>query len=106
MKLYNEMKEAMREVINAENAAKAWNMEARALMKNVDTIARAAQKIDPEVRELSIMEIRAKLREELMTEANAAAEPTDPDDYLTREVLNEDPAEPAEEPEPCTAGAM
>ena len=100
MKLYNEMKEAMQEVLNAENAAKAWAMEARALMKNVDTIARAAQKIDPEAKAMTIMEIRAKLREDLLAEAEAATEPveaTDPDEYLERETATSEPA---------TAGAM
>lgn len=77
MKLYNEMKEAMQEVMNAEANARAWNQEARALMKNVDTIARAAQKIDPEAREMTIMEIRAKLRADLTPKAEEAeaAEP-------------------------------
>lgn len=96
MKLYNEMKEAMKEVLNAENASKAWAIEARALMKNVDTIARAAQKIDPEAKELSIMEIRAKLRADLMAEVEAAAEPTDPDNYLERETATAEPVNATE----------
>lgn len=79
MKLYNEMKEAMQEVMNAEANARAWNQEARALMKDVDVLIRAAQKIDPEAAKLPIQQIRAMLRDDLTPKAEEAeADSTEP----------------------------
>lgn len=99
MKLYNEMREAMSEVMKAEANARAWAQEARALMKDVDVIIRAAQKIDPEARKLNIQEIRSMLRDDL-TPGEADAPEADETEPATED-------EPTDEiPEPATAGTM
>lgn len=103
MKLYNEIKEAMQEVMNAEANARAWQQEARSLMKNVDTIIRAAQKIDPEAAALTIPEIKKQLREDLTAEPEAAeAGQPDPEEIEQEAHCPDpeevDPEEPTEAP--------
>lgn len=80
MKLYEEIKAAMSEVMEAEQGAKAWAIEARTRMKSVDVIIRAAQKIDPEAAKLGLNEIKAMVRADLTPETVTAVDPAEPED--------------------------
>ena len=64
MKLYNEIKAEMKNVIEAENNAASWKREADARMKDVGALIVAAQKVNKDVtidRKELIAEIRADL---------------------------------------------
>lgn len=92
MKLYEEIKAAMSEVMEAEQNAKAWAIEARTRMKSVDVIIRAAQKIDPEAAKLGLNEIKGMVRADL----TPPTESTDPDEYLERETATAEPVNATE----------
>ena len=105
MKLYNEIKNEVRNVMEAESNSLAWKQEARNRMKDVNALITAAEKVnkDDEGKSIKIdrVELVKKIRAEIEAE-NAAAteEPTDPDAYMTREVENgEETAETPEAPE-------
>ena len=67
IKLYENMKEAMASVIEAENNANAWRVEARNRMKDVNILIAAEKKINKDT-EINPKEIIAKIREELAPE--------------------------------------
>ena len=74
MKLRNEIKDAMRAVLTAEENAAAWKEESRAKMKKVNIIIAAEEKrsetkID---RKELIAEIRKELSEETAEPTNTA----------------------------------
>lgn len=84
MKLYAEIKNEMRSVLEAEANALAWKAEAKFRMRDVSTLIAAAKKVNKDV-EINAKELIAKVRAELEAEAaeNAeAVEAGDPDsDY-------------------------
>ena len=77
MRLYNEIKTEMQNVLDAENNAAAWKAEARNRMKDVNALIVAAQKVNKDLtidRAELVKEIREYLTEEHV--------PTDPDAYM------------------------
>lgn len=86
MRLYNEIKTEMQNVLDAENNAAAWKAEARNRMKDVNALIVAAQKVN---KDLTID--RAELVKEIREDLTNTEEPTDPDAYMYGET--EVPAE-------------
>lgn len=85
IKLYNEIKAELLNVIDAENAAAAWKQEARNRMKDVSALIVAAKKVNKET-EIDAKTLIDFIREEIAAEnEEEPAEPTDPDAYMDRE---------------------
>lgn len=83
MRLYNEIKAEMLNVIDAEDNAAAWKKEAAIRMKDVNALIVAAQKVNKEItidRKALIQQIRDEI-----TAETEPMEPADPDAYLYRE---------------------
>lgn len=103
MKLYNEIKEAMATVMEAENNSKAWKQEANNRMKDVRLLINTSLKIttfpqdaEGNVQAPSVNEIIAQVREELTAPVNEA----DPDqEYIDELKQNHPDQEPQEDPE-------
>ena len=68
MRLYNEIKVEMENVLEAENNSKAWKDEARVRMKDVNALIIAAQKVNKDM-EIDRAELIKEIREELAAEA-------------------------------------
>lgn len=67
MRLYEEIKNEMRNVIEAEENSKAWKIEARIRMKDVDALITAARKVNKGM-EIDKATLIATIREELAAE--------------------------------------
>ena len=76
MKLYGEIKNEMRSVLEAEANALAWRAEARFRMRDVNTLIAAAKKVNKDI-EINAKELVATIRDELEAEAEANAEAVD-----------------------------
>ena len=74
MKLYNEIKAEMKNVIEAENNAAAWKREAAARMKNVGALIVAAQKVNKDIT-IDRKELIAEIRVDLNPEPEGKTEP-------------------------------
>lgn len=99
MKLYNEIKNEVRNVMEAEANSLAWKQEARTRMKDVTALITAAKKVNKDI-EIDGVELVKKIRAEIENEnENAAAnlEPTDPDGYMKEEFASEAPVSPEAE---------
>lgn len=101
MKLYNEIKEAMATVLEAENNSKAWKQEANNRMKDVRLLINTALKITPFPKDAegnvlapSVNDIISQVREELTAPANEA----DPDQEYIDEFKQDHPE--ANQPDP------
>lgn len=73
MRLYEEIKIEMENVLEAENNSKAWRDEARVRMRDVNALIVAAQKVNKDMtidRAELIKEIRADLTEADVPEAD------------------------------------
>lgn len=89
MKLYNEIKEAMVTVLEAENNSKAWKQEANNRMKDVRLLINTSLKISnfPEGEAPSVNDIISQVREELTAPVNEA----DPDQEYIDEFKQDHP---------------
>ena len=76
IKLYNEIKEAVSVVMEAEANAAAWKQEARERMKNVNTLIAAAKKIN-KGQEIDANELIEKIRAELTPAETPEENPAD-----------------------------
>ena len=85
MKFYNEIKNEIRNVIEAEENSAAWKLEARNRMKDVNALITAAKKVNKEI-EIDAVELVKVIRAEIAAEKEAAQEATDPDAYMSREL--------------------
>lgn len=72
MRLYNEIKVEMENVLEAENNSKAWKDESRVRMKDVNALIIAAQKVNKDM-EIDRAELIKEIREELAAEAEEAS---------------------------------
>ena len=79
MKLYEEMKSAMSEIIEGETAVKEWKEEITRRKRNLNTIIRAARQIDPEYEGTDNTALYAKLRADLTPDDNSPDEHAQPD---------------------------
>ena len=82
MKLYEEIKNEMRSVLEAEENSLAWKQEARTRMRDVSTLISAAKKVNKGM-EIDAKELVAEIRAELDKEAEEAAaveDAADPDE--------------------------
>ena len=71
MKLYDEIKNEMRSVLEAEENSRAWKQEARVRMTDVSTLIRAAKKVNKDM-EIDAKELLVEIRAELDKEAEEA----------------------------------
>lgn len=93
MRLYNEIKVEMQNVLEAEENSKAWKDEARVRMKDVNALIVAAQKVNKDI-EIDRAELVKEIREELTAEAEEAAAYEEGDeDYPEVEDPTEDTAD-------------
>ena len=79
MKLYNEIKAEMENVLEAEENAAAWKREAAARMKDVGALIVAAQKVNKGVT-IDRKELIAEIRADLNPAPEAETEPESAED--------------------------
>ena len=77
--LRQEIKNEVKNVIEAEQASAAWKAEARARMGDVNALIIAAKKVNKET-EIDGKELLAEIRAELAAEAEEAAANEEPSD--------------------------
>lgn len=89
MRLYEEIKNEMRNVIEAEENSKAWKIESRIRMKDVDALITAARKVNKGV-EIDKAVLVAEIRAELAAEAEEESAYEEPEEAEYPEEAEDD----------------
>ena len=84
IKLYENIKEAMISVVEAEEAANGWKAEAKERMKDVNILIAAAKKVNKDT-EIDTKALLAAIREDIAAEYEEAEDEETEDDEATEE---------------------